>query len=790
MAKASPLTDDDRVISAINTTVAVAIDTDRNSPYAVRWTIDHLLNSNPHIILIHVSHRFLQNQDLGLNEENPNGYQESIKDILKLFLPYRGYCARKGVQIKEVVLDDFDVSKALVDYLNVHRINNIVVGASTNNSISRNSDVATCLIKSAPDFSTVYVISKGNVQSSRSATRLLPLNSINGNGASPIQSQPTQKAFPQLRAPENSNLDDEVKESCRPTGAQRRVLGRSSNVKIRQRSRTRSTCNSLSMDYLNLPVCVPRISISCDSFDSYSLDYGSLDIDYVNEEFSIVSDDSPISNSSSQSSPCRKDEMKRLRLELKQTMDLYSTACKEAILAKKKVEELHQWKMEEGRKVEEAKFAEETALAMAEMEKAKRRAAIESAQSARKLAEKEASRRRRAELKAKREAEEKMRAVAALHNNDVRYRRYTIDEIEAATNSFTESLKIGEGGYGPVYKGLLDHTPVAIKVLRPDAHHGKQQFQQEVEVLSSIRHPNMVLLLGACPEFGCLVYEYMENGSLEDKLLRRDNTPTIPWKIRFRIAAEIATALLFLHQNKPEPFVHRDLKPANILLDSNYVSKISDVGLARLVPPSVANSVTQYRMTNAAGTFCYIDPEYQKTGLLGIKSDVYSLGIMLLQIITAKPAMGLTHHVENAIVNGTFEEVLDPTVPDWPVQETLEYAKVAIKCAELRRKDRPELGSEVLPVLNRLRNLRSKAESRIDTSQPPTSNTNSLPNSRFSNQICSTRKWKQSKSKKSCSWRGKICAQNVCCINRRPTVVEETNTKQSKHKCPSACSFF
>lgn len=227
----------------------------------------------------------------------------------------------------------------------------------------------------------------------------------------------------------------------------------------------------------------------------------------------------------------------------------------------------------------------------------------------------------------------------------------------------------------------------------------------QVEVLSCIRHPNMVLLLGACPEYGCLVYEYMGNGSLEDRLFRRGKTPPLSWQQRFRIAAEIGTGLLFLHQTKPEPLVHRDLKPGNILLDRNFVSKISDVGLARLVPPLVANSVTQYRMTSTAGTFCYIDPEYQQTGMLGIKSDIYSLGIMLLQIITAKPPMGLTHHVENAIDHGTFADILDPTVPDWPVEEALKFAKLALQCAELRRKDRPDLGKVILPELNRLREL-------------------------------------------------------------------------------------
>lgn len=229
----------------------------------------------------------------------------------------------------------------------------------------------------------------------------------------------------------------------------------------------------------------------------------------------------------------------------------------------------------------------------------------------------------------------------------------------------------------------------------------------------------MVLLLGACPEFGCLVYEYMANGSLDDRLFRRGNTPVLPWQLRFRIAAEVGTSLLFLHQTKPEPLVHRDLKPGNILLDRNYVSKISDVGLARLVPPSVADSVTQYRMTSTAGTFCYIDPEYQQTGMLGTKSDIYSFGIMLLQIITARPPMGLTHHVERAIEKGTFAEMLDPAVRDWPVEEALTFAKLALKCAELRRKDRPDLATVVLPELNRLRLLAEEAMPQMPFGSSP-----------------------------------------------------------------------
>ncbi|KAJ0988031.1 hypothetical protein J5N97_006387 [Dioscorea zingiberensis] len=461
----------------------------------------------------------------------------------------------------------------------------------------------------------------------------------------------------------------------------------------------------------------PFNSISDDSDLSRSMRFQSMDFG-EGSEFAMGSLGIPTDSQPSPVGSAQRDieaEMKRLRLELKQTMDMYSSACKEAISAKQKARELHQWKMEEARKVEALRQAEEAALAQAEVEKAKCKAAIEAAEAAQRIAELEAKKRLDAEQKAIREAEEKKKALDALAQNDVRYRKYSIDEIETATEKFSDNLKIGEGGYGPVYKATLDHTPVAIKVLRPDAAQGRKQFQQEVEVLCCIRHPNMVLLLGACPEYGCLVYEYMDNGSLEDRLFRRGNTPVIPWSVRFKIAAEIATGLLFLHQAKPEPLVHRDLKPANILLDRNYVSKISDVGLARLVPPSVANNVTQYRMTSTAGTFCYIDPEYQQTGMLGIKSDVYSLGIMLLQIITAKPPMGLTHHVERAIEKGTFSQMLDPAVKDWPEEEVLSFAKLSLKCAELRRKDRPDLGSVVLPELNRLRDLGHEYEAQKGT---------------------------------------------------------------------------
>ncbi|XP_010493873.1 PREDICTED: U-box domain-containing protein 51-like [Camelina sativa] len=696
---ASPYSSDD-IHSPVNSTV-VAVDKEKHSNYAIRWAIDHLLNMihNPVMILVHVR---LKSSNHGGNGTNLNS-----DELNQLFIPYRGYCARKGISMKEVILDDSDVTTAILEYVNNNLVNNLVLGASSKNTFARSfmfskpHEVQANIMKSTPEFCSVYVISKGGkIQSSRPAQR------------------PITNTLAPPRIPSSGFLIQSLSDSEQDLipRVQRGARNKPNETAYPHNRAVNTTpkSNKTPMDFNNgfTQVAFQRNPTLQSSFSDESevggSMMGSIDLSAHNN-IDYYGASSSSEESIPQSTKDIEAEMRRLKLELKQTMDMYSSACKEALTAKRKANELNQWKIEEARKFEKARLSEEAALAVAEMEKAKCRAAIEAAEKAQRMAELEGQRRKQAEMKAKSEEEDKDRAVSALAHNDVRYRKYTIEEIEEATEQFANHRKIGEGGYGPVYNGELDHTPVAIKVLRPDAAQGKKQFQQEVEVLSSIRHPHMVLLLGACPEYGCLVYEYMENGSLEDRLFRRGNSPPISWRKRFEIAAEIATALSFLHQAKPEPLVHRDLKPANILLDRNYVSKISDVGLARLVP-AVANNVTQYHMTSAAGTWCYIDPEYQQTGMLTTKSDVYSLGILLLQIITARQPMGLAHQVSRAISKGTFKEMLDPVVPDWPLQETQSFATLSLKCAELRKRDRPDLGKDVVPHLIRLKKFGNDAD--------------------------------------------------------------------------------
>ncbi|KAJ9184185.1 hypothetical protein P3X46_007951 [Hevea brasiliensis] len=725
-----------------NGLVAVAIDKDKSSQNALKWAIDHVLQRGQIVILIHVkvksygsSYPSKVNQIADANAESILVCKDPDPQTKELFLPFRCFCTRKDIQCKDVVLEDTEVAKAIIEYATHSAIETIIVGASNKTGFLRFkvTDVPGSILKGAPDFSTVYIISKGKIQSTRSASRPAPaISPLHTQLVDQVSTKPAPaEAVPQtpcnnkraiekppLEQPRRSSDESEFFRSPFTRRGVAKSYGELSvpDTDISFVSSGRPSVDRMFPAFYDVPEVgrtTNRLSnvSDMDSNPSFeSMHYGRRSIDYGSPpELSSMSYDSERLSTASQSMDDVEAEMRRLKLELKQTMEMYSTACKEALTAKQKARELQLWKLEEERRLEEARLAEEAALAIAEKEKAKSKAAMEAAEAAKRMAEFEAQKRVGAEMKAHKESEEKRRALDALANSNVRYRKYTIEEIETATEFFSETRKIGEGGYGPVYKCYLDHTPVAIKVLRPDAAQGRSQFQQEVEVLSCIRHPNMVLLLGACPEYGCLVYEYMANGSLEDRLFRRGNTPVLSWQMRFRIAAEIGTGLMFLHQTKPEPLVHRDLKPANILLDRNFVSKISDVGLARLVPPSVADNVTQYRMTSTAGTFCYIDPEYQQTGMLGIKSDIYSLGIMFLQILTAKPPMGLTHHVERALEKDTLAQMLDPAVPDWPIEEARSFAKLALKCAELRRKDRPDLGKVILPEINRLRELAEEA---------------------------------------------------------------------------------
>lgn len=221
-------------------------------------------------------------------------------------------------------------------------------------------------------------------------------------------------------------------------------------------------------------------------------------------------------------------------------------------------------------------------------------------------------------------------------------RSFTFRELAASTQNFRAANLIGEGGFGSVYKGRLESGKiVAVKQLNLNGLQGNQEFIMEVLMLSLLRHSNLVTLTGYCTDGDqrLLVYEYMPLGSLEDHLfdLKRHQEP-LDWSTRLKIAIGAARGLEYLHCEANPPVIYRDLKSSNILLDNDFNPKLSDFGLAKLGPVGDNTHVS----TRVMGTYGYCAPDYAMSGKLTIKSDIYSFGVVLLELITGRKAIDMT----------------------------------------------------------------------------------------------------------------------------------------------------
>lgn len=281
---------------------------------------------------------------------------------------------------------------------------------------------------------------------------------------------------------------------------------------------------------------------------------------------------------------------------------------------------------------------------------------------------------------------------------------FTLRELEMATGMFTDDNVIGEGGYGIVYHGVLpDKTQIAVKNLLNNRGQAEREFKVEVEAIGRVRHKNLVRLLGYCAEGAhrMLVYEYVDNGNLE-QWLHGDVGPQSPltWKIRMNIILGTANGLMYLHEGLEPKVVHRDVKSSNILLDTQWNPKVSDFGLAKLL-----GSERSYVTTRVMGTFGYVAPEYASTGMLNERSDVYSFGILIMEIISGRNPVdynrppgevNLVEWLKVMVSNRNSEGVLDPKMAEKPTSRTLKKALlVALRCVDPEAQKRPKMGQVI-----------------------------------------------------------------------------------------------
>nr|GMC97697.1 probable LRR receptor-like serine/threonine-protein kinase At1g06840 isoform X1 [Ipomoea batatas] len=275
---------------------------------------------------------------------------------------------------------------------------------------------------------------------------------------------------------------------------------------------------------------------------------------------------------------------------------------------------------------------------------------------------------------------------------------FSFKEMALATNDFDSSTQVGEGGYGTVYKGnLADKTVVAIKRAKEGSLQGQKEFLTEIELLSRLHHRNLVSLVGYCDEEGeqMLVYEFMPNGTLRDWLSAKCKQ-SLMFGARLRIALGAAKGILYLHTEAHPPIFHRDIKASNILLDSKLTAKVADFGLSRLAP--VLNDegmLPDHVSTIVKGTPGYVDPEYFLTRKLTDKSDVYSLGVVFLEILTGMRPIShgknIVREVNLVHESGTVFSIVDSRMGSFPSECAERFVALALRCCSERQDERPSM---------------------------------------------------------------------------------------------------
>ncbi len=198
------------------------------------------------------------------------------------------------------------------------------------------------------------------------------------------------------------------------------------------------------------------------------------------------------------------------------------------------------------------------------------------------------------------------------------------------------------------------------------------------------------------------MYEYLPNGSLQNQIFRKSNNSALPWKTRTRIIAEISSALCFLHSSQPEKIVHGDLKPDNVLLDTDLSCKICDFGISRLVTEENLHCPSFRRSTEPKGAFTYTDPEFQRVGVLTPKSDIYSFGLIVLQLLTGRLPIGLAAEVRKAISCENLASILDSSAGEWPTSVARRLADLGLQCCQLSSRDRPDITPSLVRELEQL----------------------------------------------------------------------------------------
>lgn len=311
---------------------------------------------------------------------------------------------------------------------------------------------------------------------------------------------------------------------------------------------------------------------------------------------------------------------------------------------------------------------------------------------------------------------------------------FTLKQLRSATGGFCRANVIGYGAFGTVYEGVLqDGKRVAVKMMDESGKQGEEEFEVEVDLLSRLRSPYLLSLVGYCSEGNhkVLVYEFMVNGGLHEHLYSFGGSTSarrnLDWGTRLKIALEAAKGLEYLHEDVSPPVIHRDFKTSNILLDENFHAKVSDFGLAKLGTDKAGGHVS----TRVLGTQGYVAPEYALTGHLTTKSDVYSYGVVLLELLTGRVPVDMKRPPGEGVLvswalprvtdRGKVVEIMDPKMEgQYSMKEAIQVAAIASMCVQPEADYRPLMADVVQSLAPLVKRNRPHSQTRPLSHPSPT----------------------------------------------------------------------
>ncbi|CAL0329139.1 unnamed protein product [Lupinus luteus] len=688
----------------------------------LQWCLSQFKNT--HICLIHVYQpspliptllgKFPASK---ANPEVVSAFRREEKEqIMKLLDKYLTICLAAKVKASIVVVEADQVQKGIVELVNGHSIRKLVIGAIPENfrNVKRNSSKATYAVKNTPSFCEIWFIYKGKHVWTRAACES-PHSSLSScaqpevTTAESLGSTSVQYGMNGLSHSECLQSHSERTTICNGIGS----LIQSESIETEATFPSKLSSSSSH--------CSPQSSVGR-SVDSHS----EVEEERVNCKLVETEREADTANEKAFVELLKRKRLEIIAMEAIRKVNLFESAHAREVMLKKETEDALRATIQEQKK----RLGENEEIA-SELQRAMRSIALLDScaqetnrrrdEAADELSliqasiltlwhEKQQIRRQKMEATRWLERWKSRGQVEVTHCNRVigfaeelpELAEFSLSDLQNATCNFSESFKMREGGYGCIYKGEMLGRTVAIRKLHPYNLQGPAQFHQEVQVLGSLQHPHLLTLLGFCPEAWSLVYEYLPNGNLQDYLFRKNSVSPLAWNTRARWIAEIARAFCFLHSSKPETIIHGDLKLETVLLDSALSCKICEFGFSRLVTEEAICPSSSRLSTETKGSFTYTDPEFHRTGVLTPQSDIYSFGLIILQLLTGRTPVGLASEVRRATSCGKLSSVLDSSAGEWPSAVVSRLVELGLECCQQNHRDRPQITPTLVRELEQL----------------------------------------------------------------------------------------